>query len=83
MKKEQEMHEKYLSMIYKCSYQILAAATIAFNTSAISVTEGTNTNVCVELKPVNNTSEVGCDLTISLSAMEGKAGVNVILLLCL
>ena len=64
-------------------YQYFAAATIAFNTSAIPVAEGTITSVCLELKSVDNTSQVGCDLTISLSAMEGKAGVNVILLLCL
>ena len=62
------------------NYVYLAEAMVLMNTSALSVLEGDDVSVCVTLEAISNTFAVGCDLNISLSAINGKAGVKLVCL---
>ena len=62
------------------NYVYLAEAMVLMNTSALSVLEGDDVSVCVTLEAINHTFAVGCDLNISLSAINGKAGVKLVCL---
>ena len=57
------------------SPQCHSEANVTVSNSSIYVMEGNNASVCVQLSSVVGTTAVGCNLTISLSSNDGKAGM--------
>lgn len=54
-------------------------ATVRFSGGTVTVEEGEPAMVCVELLALGGATEVGCDVTVTLTSATGKAGMYLIL----